>query len=189
MKSQIKFKKRSKILFLIIFVFVLFLIFLSLKLLNQKILNSDKISNVSSNITQDIQKKYNGINQSEEWTLTIPKIYIDKAPIQEGIDTNILNGYVGHFPTTSKENGNIGLAAHNRGYSKNYFANIYKLNIGDEIIYINNNFVKRYKVSNKTEIDSYDWSYLNSTNDDTITLITCVTNKPDKRLVVQAKCK
>ena len=38
----------------------------------------------------------------------------------------------------------------------------------------------------KIEIDSYDWSCLNSTNDNRITLITCIDDKPDKRLVVQA---
>ncbi len=30
----------------------------------------------------------------------------------------MLNGYIGHFPTTSNLDGNVGLAAHNRGYNK-----------------------------------------------------------------------
>ena len=64
--------------------------------------------------------------------------------------------------------------------------NVNKLQSGDEIIYKVGNIIKKYKVEKMIEIDSYDWSYLNSTNDNRITLITCVDNKPNRRLVVQA---
>ncbi len=33
--------------------------------------------------------------------------------------------------------------------------------------------IRKYKVDKKVEIDSYDWSYLNQTNDNRITSITC----------------
>ena len=118
--------------------------------------------------------------------LSIPSISLEKAPIKEGIDEVTLNEYIGHFPSTSKTDGNIGLAAHNRGYKNNYFMNINKLQDGDEIIYRVDDIIKKYKVEKKIEIDSYDWSYLNQTADNRITLITCIDNSPTKRLVVQA---
>lgn len=43
--------------------------------------------------------------------------------------------YVGHFENTNLLNGNVGLAAHNRGYPINYFARLKELEFGDEIIY------------------------------------------------------
>lgn len=101
---------------------------------------------------------------------------------------NILDEYIGHFSNTSLGNGNIGLAAHNRGYKNNYFENIDKLKINDKIIYEYNYNKKVFLVKNIFLIDSTDWSCLRNDNKDknTITLITCVRNKPDKRLVVKA---
>jgi sortase A len=106
-------------------------------------------------------------------------------PIKNGIGLDILNDYIGHFPDTSYFNGNIGLAAHNRGYINNYFMDINKLKNNDEIIYKLNGKTRIYEVYNKVEIDSYDWSYLENTNNNIITLITCIANKPNNRLVVQ----
>ena len=37
------------------------------------------------------------------------------------------------------------------------------------------------------EIAGDDWSYLSRTDDNRITMITCITGKPDLRLMVQAK--
>lgn len=185
MKSQ--FKSKTKFIFLISFLLILVLILLLLMFLNKNVSNqnSNKNPDIQSNISQDKTNVDSGIKQ-EEWNITIPKIFVDNAPIKEGIDDVTLDNYVGHFPDTSINEGNVGLAAHNRGYSKNYFSDINKLNIGDEIIYRNKGNIRKYKVSKKEEIDSYDWNYLNKTNDNVITLITCVDNKPDRRLVVQA---
>ena len=93
--------------------------------------------------------------------------------------------YVGHFENTQVLNGNVGLAAHNRGFPINYFANIKKLQAGDEILYKTNYGNKIYKVSLITIIKDTDWSYLEQTDKNTITLITCVENKPSNRLCIQ----
>lgn len=55
------------------------------------------------------------------WKIEIPKINLD-AEISEGTDRETLNEYVGHFEETQVEEGNIGLAAHNRGYAVNGIA-------------------------------------------------------------------
>ena len=56
----------------------------------------------------------------------------------------------------------------------------------DEIQYITENGTMRYKVSEITEIEDTDWSKLSKTEDNRITLITCVRNVPTKRYCVQA---
>lgn len=191
MKSKLNFKSNK--IFLILVILILFTIFLSLIVINNKIKSINQISNISSNINNEATKySLNNLSNSKETDnniisyLSIPSISLEKAPIKEGIDEVTLNEYIGHFPSTSKTDGNIGLAAHNRGYKNNYFMNINKLQDGDEIIYRVDDIIKKYKVEKKIEIDSYDWSYLNQTADNRITLITCIDNSPTKRLVVQA---
>ena len=45
--------------------------------------------------------------------------------------------------------------------------------------------IKQYQVETVTIIQDNDWSYLQSTKDNRITLITCVKNEPNYRLCVQ----
>lgn len=186
MNSKNKFKsQKSNLIFLLIISLVLFFIFFILFFINLKL---EKKQNNNSNITSNISQSTNSVDSvitNDEWNISIPKILIYSAPVKDGIDEDTLNNYIGHFPSTNKERGNVGFAAHNRGYKNNYFKDINKLNIGDEIIYKNKDYLKIYKVELKEEIDSYDWSYLEATTSDKITLITCVSNKPNKRLVVQ----
>ena len=44
-----------------------------------------------------------------------------------------MNTYIGHFEESAKKEGNICLAAHNRGYPVNYFQNLKLLKKGDKI--------------------------------------------------------
>ena len=97
-----------------------------------------------------------------------------------------MNKYVGHFKNTEKWKGNVGLAAHNRGYPVNYFNKLKELKIGDLIYYYTEFGEKKYKVIVTTIIKDTDWTYLKPTQDNRITLITCVENIPDKRRCVQA---
>ena len=119
------------------------------------------------------------------WKLDIDSINLS-ANINSGTDENVLNEYIGHFDETNIFNGNVGLAAHNRGYPVNYFENLDKVKIGDYIYYTIDDFVKKYKVISIQIIEDTDWTYLEETDEDTITLITCVRNKPNNRLCVQA---
>ena len=77
------------------------------------------------------------------------------------------------------------MAAHNRGYEVNYFANIKNLKLEDEIIYKYKDYKKVYKVQTMEVIKDTDWSYIKNTKDNVITLITCVENQPELRRVVQ----
>ena len=75
------------------------------------------------------------------------------------------------------------------GYPVNYFARLKELEIGDEIIYKVKNETRKYIVQTVKVIEETDWSYLQKTKDNRITLITCVENEPTKRLCVQGIIK
>lgn len=117
--------------------------------------------------------------------LTIEKINL-KATVKEGSTEEILKEYIGHMPETAKYDGNIGLAAHNRANMYSYFARINELEKGDKIEYKTKFYTRTYKVIKKVVIYDTDWSYLQATKDNRITMITCIQNKPNQRLCVQA---
>ena len=119
------------------------------------------------------------------WQLEIPKIDLI-ANISESTSKEILDEYIGHFEETSKSNGNIALAAHNRGYKVNYFEKLKELEIGDEVIYTYNGKRRIYVINYKTIIKDTDWEKLKDTEENKITLITCVENEPEYRRCVQA---
>ena len=131
------------------------------------------------------ENKIENEEKTERWEIEIPKISL-KATIAEGTTKETLNQYVGHFEQTQKEEGNIGLAAHNRGYEVNYFQNLKLLQKGDEIKYIHNQFEKIYEVEKCRIIKDTEWEYLEDTEDNRLTLITCVENQPEYRRCVQA---
>lgn len=145
--------------------------------------DSIEIKEENPNQTEENEKENQGIN---EWQLEIPTIEL-KAPIEEGTTKEVMDKYIGHFEETSKNNGNIGLVAHNRGFENNYFANIKKLKKGDTIIYYCNGEKREYQVEIVTIIKDTDWSYLEETEDNTITLITCVEGQREYRRCIQGK--
>ena len=132
-----------------------------------------------------ITKDTNEISSKNKWTLSIPKISLT-AEVNEGTSKEVMENYIGHFEGTSKTNGNIGLAAHNRGYTQNYFSRINELREGDEINYEYNEFKKTYLVYRNIIINDTDWSTLKDNKKNIITLITCVKNEPSYRRCVQA---
>lgn len=135
-----------------------------------------------------IENKIEDKNIFNQWKLEIPKINLS-ANIQEGTSMQVMNKNIGHFVETSKENGNIGLAAHNRGYKVNYFKNLKKLKKGDLVIYTYKGKSKNYIVNSSEIIKDTDWSKLNKSSVDKLTMITCVEDKPNYRLCVQAILK
>lgn len=158
---------------------------------------------INENIMIEQHQADNKINQNEDknvgnlkytteylekrklWQIEIPAISL-VANIEEGTEKDVLNQYVGHFITTQKENGNIGLAAHNRGYKVNYFKDLKLLKKGDEIKYRYNGFEKIYQVEKCRIIKDTEWEYLENTEDNRLTLITCVENQPEYRRCIQA---
>lgn len=145
----------------------------------QKMTNTTKEEIQPKNYVEDKKEL-----EEEIWQIEIPRIGLI-APIAEGTSQEVMLEYVGHFENTNILNGNVGLAAHNRGFPINYFAKLKELEINDEIIYKTKYGIKKYKVILTTIIQDTDWSYLQETKENKITLITCVENKPTQRRCIQ----
>ena len=124
--------------------------------------------------------------QEDIWQIEIEKISL-KAKISEGTTKETLDEYVGHFEETSKEEGNIGLAAHNRGYKVNYFADLKLLKKGDKIKYKHNQYEKTYEIIKNIIIEDTNWEELEETEENMLTLITCVENEPNYRRCIKAE--
>lgn len=176
--------KRAISLIAIFVIVIGFLTFLIYK-------NNDKLVNIED-ITTDKEFEnvvYDNLEDISDDTvigiLTIESIDL-KATVKEGSDSDTLLKYVGHIEGTSTYDGNIGLAGHNRGCENSYFARINELEKGDIITYKTKFYEKQYKVDNIRVIMDTDWSLLENTIDNKITLITCIANKENQRLCVQA---
>ena len=65
------------------------------------------------------------------------------------------------------------------------FKNLKDIKIGSKIYYSTKLDNKVYEVEKITEILDTDWSKLTETEENRITLLTCVTGKPNSRLCVQ----
>lgn len=127
--------------------------------------NTDLEDTPLEDIEQDI------IHYDDEiGTLTIPDILLDNAPIRESVELTTLKETIGHFPSTSIYEGNVGLASHNSGEQGDSFKNLKKIKIGSEIFYQTNYGTKRYVVTVKEIIDEENWSYLQPTEDNRITV-------------------
>ncbi len=154
--------------------------------------NTIVVNDIEQELTVDSDDDIDLQNEDEViGTLEIPKLELS-APIKEGIDQEILAEYIGHFNNSSVWDGNICLAAHNRGSSvKHYFDRINELVNGDSIIYKTKLGERSYQVIETKEIENTDWSITDSKTDDknTITLVTCITNHPEKRFCVIAEEK
>jgi LPXTG-site transpeptidase (sortase) family protein len=181
---------KNKIIITIVVISIISLICgITIFFLNKKETKSEDYDDISNKL-ENIQNTDN-IEETEFmelWdtnvigTLEISSINL-KLSIADGIEDDVIAKYIGHFPSTALINGNVGLAGHN---TQDFFANLKKVKKGDEIVY---NFLlgtKTYIVDTIVEIQEDDWSYLEDTEDNKITLITCIKNQPTKRLCIQA---
>lgn len=148
---------------------------------NQNTVNPESDIQKQSQIQSTDDQNSNNL----DWNIEIPKINL-KAKISEGTSKEIMDVFVGHFEETAKDIGNIGLAAHNRGYKVNYFQDLKKLEEGDEILYKYNGKQRKYFVKTHKIIKDTDWTLLENTYENRITLITCVENEPEYRRCIQA---
>ena len=116
-------------------------------------------------------------------TIECQKIELN-APIKDALSTA-----VGHFEDTPIYNGNVCLAGHNSGTNKNgedigFFKRLNELEEGDQVIYHHAFGEYIYKVSEIKEIEETDFSVLEPSTTDKLTLITCVKGQKKLRLCV-----
>ena len=114
--------------------------------------------------------------------LEIPAIGLS-VNIFEGTDAATLKRGAGHFEETSIWDGNVGLAAHNRG-SNSYFSKIHTLELGDRITLATKLGTRTYEVTSVSKVSETDRSALAASQSNIITLYTCVQNERDLRWCV-----
>ena len=138
-------------------------------------------NNIESDSTDNLMLHIDGENVLG--VIKIDKINFEGL-IYEGTSMQTLSKGIGHFENTPYIDGNVCLAAHN---SNSYWAKLHTLSAGDKIHYTCFLGTKEYEVSNISKISETDWSSLENTDTNTLTLITCVKGQKNLRLCVQAK--
>ena len=117
-------------------------------------------------------------------TVKIPSLNINMK-VWEGETAESMKKGLGHYSSTSAWDGNVAVCGHNRG-AKYVIGAIKDLEQGDTITYTTVYGTRTYAVETVTVISNTDWSYLQSTADNRITLTTCLADHPESRVVVQA---
>ena len=118
-------------------------------------------------------------------TLKIPVIGLS-VKVYQGTDSAALKKGTGHFTETSIWEGNVAIAAHNRGVN-NHFGKIHTLSVGDSVKLTTKLGIRTYEVYSVEKIANDDLSVLHDSGENIITLVTCVMNQPSYRWCVQAK--
>jgi len=184
----------SIVFFIILYTFIQFynkknhekLLDIADNVINQNIVNLSFDANSGKNNPNNEFIK----EKSEDKNKVIGKITIKsinvEAPIIDGTNQEDLKVAVGHFKNTDYWNGNVCLASHNRGSFAHYFEKIDRLKLGDEIVYQTKLGTRTYKVCSFEQIEEHNISVLESTKCNTLTMITCIRDKPDYRLCVKA---
>ncbi len=117
-------------------------------------------------------------------TVKIPSLKINMK-VWEGETAESMKKGLGHYSSTSAWDGNVSVCGHNRG-SKYVIGSIKNLKQGDIITYTTIYGTRTYQVTTVQIISNTDWSYLQSTADNRITLTTCLADHPESRVLVQA---
>ena len=117
-------------------------------------------------------------------TLKIPSIGVN-VKVYEGTGTTPLAKGAGHFTDTSIWDGNVCIAAHNRG-AHAQFGKIHTLSAGDRVTLTTKLGTRTYEVTSVSKILETDTSGLTATTENQITLYTCVANQPAYRWMVRA---
>ena len=118
-------------------------------------------------------------------SISIPAIDVKNFYVWEDTTSSSMKKGVGHFTNTSVWEGNVGIAGHYRG-ARYVIGDIKELEPGDKITYKTSVGERTYAVETVTTIKNNDWSYLEPTTDNRITMITCVSGDPSHRWCVQA---
>lgn len=149
---------------------------------NQTVILENYVVNGNVNVNKITNEDIKYLN----WSLEIPKIDL-KANIEEDTTDEVLNRNIGHFVCSGYIDGNIALAAHNRGYDVNYFERLKELNIEDKVYYTYGDIKNEYVVYSKEIIKDTNVEVLDEHQDgkNVLTLITCVENMPELRRCIR----
>lgn len=116
--------------------------------------------------------------------MEIPSIGLSQGVV-EGISDDILQYYLGHFENSAKlgEKGNFSVAGHRVSDYSEAFVNLYKVEIGDEVLVKANKKQYVYQVTDNFIVSPDNVDVLDKTEDPTITLVTCTVGAKDRVIV------
>ena len=105
--------------------------------------------------------------------------------VWEGETNESMAKGMAHYSSTSGWDGNVCLCGHNRG-ARYVIGAIKDLSIGDTITYETVYGTRTYAVSYVGVISNTDWSRLQPSADNMLTITTCLAGHPESRVCVQA---
>ena len=117
-------------------------------------------------------------------TLSAPAIGLS-AKIYQGTDSTAMRKGAGHFTETSIWDGNVAFAGHNRGVN-NHFGKIHTLKTGTIITYTTKLGTRSYTVRSVSKVLYTDTSGTCASDENCLTLYTCVMDQPSYRWMVRA---
>ena len=170
---------------ILVFIIVLLLIATIVYLCMPKRSKNTEIDEKSALINSDNNITNEEINDQIIGTLKIEKINLE-APIKEGSNSEVLKSFIGHIEDTAIYDGNVGLAAHNRGNQYSFFSRLNELVEGDIVVYETPYGDRNYQVNTISVILETDWQLLSNTKENKLTMITCIKNRLSQRLCVCA---
>ena len=120
--------------------------------------------------------------------LSVPSIGLSVNVYEAEDEMEAMKNGAAHFKSTSSWDGNIGLSAHNATANgeEAFFKDLHKISLGDTLTYQTALGERIYVVSSIKTVTDDDWSYLSRASDNRITMLTCISGQPTKRLMVQA---
>lgn len=118
--------------------------------------------------------------------LTIEKIGISVQVYDSENTMEDMKKGASHYRISSYWDGNICMAAHIGNASYSYFERLKELKAGDIIEYETTLGTRRYKVDDVRIITDEDWSVIERTEENRITLTTCIAGNDNSRLCVRA---
>ena len=132
--------------------------------------------------TEEEEKLINGYKPIA--LMEIPSISLSQG-IVEGISDDILQYYLGHFEGSAKpgEKGNFSVAGHRVSDYSEAFVNLYKVEIGDEILIKANKKEYVYEVTDNFIVSPDNVEVLDNTDEATITLVTCTVGAKERVIV------
>jgi len=180
-------KKKKRILYLGILLFIVALFFIS-----QKLLSYHLVIQKESNLIEEYfksQKQHSNLKKDSYIAiLEIPKIKIKRGLFAIHNKNNTVDKTIQIITPSDMpdiENGNLTLAAHSGTGRIAFFKNLNKLQIGDEIILYFNQTKYTYKVRNiYEEKKDGDIEIRKNPNTTTLTLTTCKPKEKDKQLIL-----
>ena len=116
--------------------------------------------------------------------LKIPAVDLT-VKVYEGTDSSTLRKGAGHFVDTSIWDGNVCIAAHNRGVN-HHFGRLHELEMGNKITLTTKLGTRTYEVVSVEKVNELDDSGLAPTAENQLTLYTCVRNQREARWKVVA---